>query len=428
MRLRLRSCVSWFASALFRLFGSLQFFIHIVDIWLSEILKRETLVLVREFQLLPRLVHCQPVGDRLLSSAAKIIEIVAKVTHLGRGCNVAVTRYEPGACMVRENLVERGNPVIHRSVYKIRKRLRPAHIAGEHHVGVGHKDQHIAAGVAWQREQHHVEPAHLTLELGSLVLLVFGRVGKLFRRVGFTFLKLIGRREKAPILCRLPDRDIIVRDDRYVAAGQHLIATGVIEVIVSIDRVPNWLRRQLADLADKFLDRNRSEECIDDEHSAVANHESGVARCEPAGLGDARIDAVSDFDYLKVIFGLGRGGTGKPGRSEKNQSDDRDNRSSPHNASAGLVNRREPALISLALLRLGDSPLPISRFERTHPHTSPPPRRSPCDKRARTYPAPAAAGSSARCAYGPKPSSCAPRRCMSCKRISPNPSLRQARS
>ena len=244
--------------------------------------------------------------------------------------------------VLREDLVERRDPVVHRRVDEIGQGLRPTDVAGEEDVRVGDEREHVAAGVAWQREElhlalaepevhdaraegerwvgeldrlHRVEAADLPLELCALVRLVRWRFAELFGRVVAPLLQLLGRGQEAAVLRRLPLHHVVVRHDGHAARGEDLIAAGVIEVVVRVDGELDRLRRQFGDLGDEHLRGRRSEKCIDHDHAAVADDEAGVARGDAAGPGHRGVDAVADLDDVEVgvLRERARGGEKKNG-------------------------------------------------------------------------------------------------------------------
>src|ERR1043166_7430161 len=91
---------------------------------------------------------------------------------------------------------------------------------------------------------HDFEATYCPLELRTLVGLISRRVSKLFFRIGLSFCQILWRRQKAFVLRRLPNHDVVMRDDRHIPRDQHLIATRMIEVIVTVDCVLDWEFRE----------------------------------------------------------------------------------------------------------------------------------------------------------------------------------------
>src|SRR5437773_9626749 len=59
-----------------------QLLVHVLDVRLPEVLKREALVLLGQRQLLLGLLDRQPVRDRLLHPRAEVVEVIAELAQL----------------------------------------------------------------------------------------------------------------------------------------------------------------------------------------------------------------------------------------------------------------------------------------------------------------------------------------------------------
>ena len=170
-----------------------------------------------------------------------------------------------------------------------------------------HRSSFERFGRIGQSDCHHrVQPANCLLQLRALVFLIRGCICQLFGGIGFAFFQIGGGGQEPLVLRRLPNQDIFVRDDWYAARNEHLISACMIEVIVTVDPVPDGKFGQRLNLADQLLERRGSEEGIEDEDAVISDHKAGVAGREAAGFGNRRVNSVGHFDELKVVFGLWR--------------------------------------------------------------------------------------------------------------------------
>src|SRR6267378_586880 len=83
-----------------------QLLVHVFNVWLSKVLERKALVLIRQFQLCLRLFDREAVGDCLFDATAHVSEIVSKFTDLNCCRNIAVPRYKLRRGILRQYLVE----------------------------------------------------------------------------------------------------------------------------------------------------------------------------------------------------------------------------------------------------------------------------------------------------------------------------------
>src|SRR5205807_9546301 len=112
------------------------------------------------------------------------------------------------------------------------------------------------------------------------------------------------------VLRRLPNHDVVMRDNWDTALDQNLIAASVIEMVMTIDGVLDGPLSQRLNFADKFFHRDRREERVEDQHTIIADDESCIPGGESSRLRDSRIDTFGYFYQLKVVVGFwcyGRG-------------------------------------------------------------------------------------------------------------------------
>src|SRR5205814_8724728 len=93
----------------------------------------------------------------------------------------------------------------------------------------------------------------------------------------------------------LPDHDVVMRDDWDTTLGQNLIAASVIEMVMTIDRVLDGQLSERLNFGDKFFDRYRREERVEDEDAPIADDESCIAGRESSRLRDRGVDTVGHF-------------------------------------------------------------------------------------------------------------------------------------
>jgi hypothetical protein len=96
---------------------------------------------------------------------------------------------------------------------------------------------------------------------------------------------------------RLPRQDHLacelVTDDLHLGAVD-LIAVRVVEVIVGVDDIADWLRRDRLQLFAKRPRAARRDVRVDDEHVAIALDNRGIRHDHQAAGADRVIDAVRD--------------------------------------------------------------------------------------------------------------------------------------
>ena len=99
-----------------------------------------------------------------------------------------------------------------------------------------------------------------------------------------------------------------MRDDLNSSSGQHLITTRVIKVVVTVDGELDWELCDRLNLGNQLFDCHRRKESVEDEHAVSADYKSRIAGRESARLGDHCVNAVGNFDDLKVVFRFRRTG------------------------------------------------------------------------------------------------------------------------
>ena len=82
--------------------------------------------------------------------------------------------------------------------------------------------------------------------------------------------------EQVDVVGPHPAPHVAMGDDDRAGIAQHLVAAGVVRVIMRVDDVADRLGRQPADLADQRARRIWREEGVDHQHAVVADDEAGV--------------------------------------------------------------------------------------------------------------------------------------------------------
>src|ERR1044071_1866024 len=141
---------------------------------------------------------------------------------------------------------------------------------------------------------------YLSLKLGAFVFLVGRCFGELFRRLGTSLLDLGSGRKKTPVLCCLPLHEIVMRNDGHVSGFQNLIAAGVIEMVVAIDRVFDGKFGLRFDHLNEFSDGRRREKSIEDKNALITDHETCIAGSQAAGFGNRGVNAFTNFYKPKM--------------------------------------------------------------------------------------------------------------------------------
>src|SRR5437588_6177684 len=108
---------------LLQLLCAFELLVHVFDVGRREILKSETLVFLRQFQLFLRLIDREAVGNSLLHARAQVVKIVAKVSNVRSRRYVAMAGNKLRSGMLFQDCIERGNPIVDCRVNQIRQSL-----------------------------------------------------------------------------------------------------------------------------------------------------------------------------------------------------------------------------------------------------------------------------------------------------------------
>src|ERR1044072_3882014 len=84
-----------------------------------------------------------------------------------------------------------------------------------------------------------VEPANLTFQLRSFVLLIGRRFRQLLCRIGAAFFQISRRWYEALVFYSLPLHQVVMPNNRNTARAQNLITAGMVEMVVAVDGVLN---------------------------------------------------------------------------------------------------------------------------------------------------------------------------------------------
>src|ERR1043166_5134714 len=85
--------------------------------------------------------------------------------------------------------------------------------------------------------QHRIYSMKLSFKLRTFVGLIGWNLRELLCNIGPSLLQLLGDGKEATILRGLPKHDIVVRDYWNRTTRKDLVSTGVIEMVVGIERV-----------------------------------------------------------------------------------------------------------------------------------------------------------------------------------------------
>ena len=97
------------------------------------------------------------------------------------------------------------------------------------------------------------------------------------RGIRSPLLQIFRRGQKALVLHGLPFHYIVVGENGHAPRCQHLITTGVIEMVMTVDGKLDRKFCQRLNFANKFFESFGSKERVENQHAFIANDKARVA-------------------------------------------------------------------------------------------------------------------------------------------------------